>query len=216
MKKTLIFDLDGTLLNTLEDLRDCTNFALNKFGFPHRNIEEIRTFAGNGLRNLMKRSCPEGTPEEKIDAVLAEMKNRYCAHAYDKTVPYRGIIPMLQELKKDGASMAIVSNKANDMIQILHQKFFSSYIPVAIGETDGLPRKPAPDLVDLALRRLNVTKENAYYIGDSEVDILTAKNAGLPCLVVGWGFRDEKDLLAAGAEKIYVSPAVLLKKIRDD
>lgn len=216
MKRALIFDLDGTLLNTLGDLRNSTNYALKKFGFPIRTTEEIRNFVGNGLKNLMKRSLPDGTPEETVSAVLAQMKAHYAQHPYDATVPYDGIPDLLKELKASGYPMAIVSNKADRMIQVLHQRFFAPYICVAIGELEGVPRKPDPALVKLALERLGVDGSNACYIGDSEVDILTAKNAGLPCLTVGWGFRDAEALRAAGAENVISSPAELRALIENE
>lgn len=213
MKKALIFDLDGTLLNTLGDLRDSTNFALELFGFPTRTTEEIRNFVGNGLRNLIVRALPEGAPEETVSAVLAQMKQHYAQHPFDATVPYEGIPELLNELKASGYAMAIVSNKADAMIQMLHQRFFAPYVSVAIGELEGVPRKPDPALVRLALERLGADGSHACYIGDSEVDILTAQNAGLPCLTVGWGFRDADSLLAAGAKTVLASPAELKKAI---
>ncbi len=209
MIMNLIFDLDGTLLNTLADLRDSTNFALKKFGFPVRTTEEIRNFVGNGLRMLIKRSLAQGTDKSTVDAVLAEMKAHYWEHYHDGTVPYDGILPLLQELKARGFRMAIVSNKADPMVQLLRTLYFERLIPVAVGELDGVARKPAPDLVRLAMKRLGCAEENTAYIGDSEVDIETAKNAGLPCFCVGWGFRPEEVLRKAGAETVYRSPAEL-------
>lgn len=209
MIKNLIFDLDGTLLNTLSDLRDSTNFALKKFDFPVRSTEEIRNFVGNGLRMLIRRAVPNETDEETVDRVLAEMKAHYREHYHDGTVPYDGILPFLTEMKKRGFHMAIVSNKADPMVQLLRTLYFDDLISVAVGELEGIARKPAPDMVEIAMQRLGCTAENAVYIGDSEVDIETAKNAGLPCLSVGWGFRDEKTLRHAGANKVCHSPAEL-------
>ena len=209
MIQNLIFDLDGTLLNTLSDLRDSTNYALKKFDFPVRSTEEIRNFVGNGLRMLIRRAVPNETDEETVDRVLAEMKAHYREHYHDGTVPYDGILPFLTEMKKRGFHMAIVSNKADPMVQLLRTLYFDDLISVAVGELEGVARKPAPDLVEIAMHRLGCTAENAVYIGDSEVDIETAKNAGLPCLSVGWGFRDEEILHNAGAKTIYHSPAEL-------
>lgn len=207
--KALIFDLDGTLLNTLADLRDCTNFALKKFGFPIRTTEEIRNFVGNGLRMLIRRAVPNAADEATVDAVLAVMKAHYREHYHDGTIPYDGILPFLRKMEKAGFRMAIVSNKADPMVQLLRTLYFDELIPVAVGELDGIPRKPAPDMVRIAMQRLGCTEENTVYIGDSEVDIETAKNAGLPCLSVGWGFREEATLRNAGAETVYHSPAEL-------
>lgn len=213
MIKNLIFDLDGTLLNTLADLRDSTNFALKKFNFPERTTDEVRNFVGNGLRMLVKRAVPQGTNDKTVDAVLSEMKAHYCEHYHDGTAPYDGILPFLRKMKRCGLRMAIVSNKANPMVQLLRTLYFDDLIPVAVGELDGVPRKPAPDMVRIAMQRLGCTEENTVYIGDSEVDIETAKNAGLPCFSVGWGFRTEESLRSAGAETIYCSPAELQKAL---
>lgn len=213
MIKNLIFDLDGTLLNTLADLRDSTNFALKKFNFPERTTDEVRNFVGNGLRMLIKRAVPQGTNDKTVDAVLSEMKAHYREHYHDGTVPYDGILPFLHKMKWCGSRMAIVSNKANPMVQLLRTLYFDDLIPVAVGELDGVPRKPAPDMVRIAMQRLGCTEENTVYIGDSEVDIETAKNAGLPCFSVGWGFRTEESLRSAGAETIYCSPAELQKAL---
>ena len=213
MIKNLIFDLDGTLLNTLADLRDSTNFALKKFNFPERTTDEVRNFVGNGLRMLVKRAVPQGTNDKTVDAVLSEMKAHYREHYHDGPAPYDGILPFLRKMKRCDLRMAIVSNKANPMVQLLRTLYFDDLIPVAVGELDGVPRKPAPDMVRIAMQRLGCTEENTVYIGDSEVDIETAKNAGLPCFSVGWGFRTEESLRSAGAETIYCSPAELQKAL---
>ena len=209
MINSCIFDLDGTLLNTLADLRESTNYALKKFDFPVRSTEEIRNFVGNGLRMLIRRAVPNFADEETVDRVLAEMKAHYREHYHDGTVPYDGILPFLRKMKNCGFRMAIVSNKADPMVQLLRTLYFDDLISVAVGELEGVARKPAPDLVEIAMHRLGCTAENAVYIGDSEVDIETAKNAGLPCMSVGWGFRDEEILHNAGAKTIYHSPAEL-------
>ena len=209
MINSCIFDLDGTLLNTLADLRESTNYALKKFEFPERSMEEIRNFVGNGLRMLIRRAVPNFADEETVDQVLAEMKAHYREHYHDGTVPYDGILPFLRKMKNCGFRMAIVSNKADPMVQLLRTLYFDDLISVAVGELEGVARKPAPDLVEIAMHRLGCTAENAVYIGDSEVDIETAKNAGLPCMSVGWGFRDEEILHNAGAKTIYHSPAEL-------
>lgn len=207
----LIFDLDGTLLNTLYDLKNAVNYSLGKFGFQQRTLEEVRKAVGNGLKLLIKRSLPEGTSEEIVETVLAEMKAYYALHCHDETVPYDGIIDMLRSLKAEGHALAIVSNKADAMVQTLKQVFFDGLIDFALGESQSFTRKPAPDMVFAAMDALG---RNAIYIGDSEVDLLTAKNAGLPCLAVSWGFRSEADLRSAGAESIYSTVESLLAAIR--
>lgn len=212
--KVLIFDLDGTLLDTLGDLHTSVNVALRQFGFPEKSQDEVRRSVGNGLKSLVRRTVPEGTQEETVDSVLAALKSYYILHAYDKTVPYDGILPLLERCKAEGFAMAIVSNKADPMVQLLRRVYFDILIPVAVGETDTIARKPAPDMVIAALRALDARPEDAVYIGDSEVDILTAQNAGLPCLSVSWGFRSEAELRNAGASYIASTPDAFFRVLR--
>lgn len=207
----LIFDLDGTLLNTLFDLKNAVNYSLKMFGFPQKTLEEVRKSVGNGLKMLVKRSLPESASEETADAVLGELKSYYSTHCYDETVPYDGITDLLKQLKSDGHSLAIVSNKANAMVQTLNRVFFDGLTDFALGESNQFTRKPAPDMVFAAMKVLG---KDAIYIGDSEVDILTAKNAGLPCYAVSWGFRSEEELRAAGGEQIFATTDDLLQAIR--
>lgn len=210
MKKTsLIFDLDGTLLDTIGDLTDSTNYALEKFGFPQRTTEEVRSFVGNGLKMLIFRALPAGTDDATIEAVLRQMKMHYTENYHNKTVPYSGIPELLARLHEDGYPMAIVSNKADSVVSLLRTLYFDGLIPVAVGETEQISRKPAPDMVWEGLRRLGTQRDSAVYIGDSEVDIRTADNAGLPCLSVSWGFRTAQQLQAAGARQIVHSPQEL-------
>jgi len=197
--QTVLFDLDGTLLDTIEDLRDAVNHELAAGGDPLRTLEEVRQFVGNGLRNLMARSLPSGRSEEEIDRRTAGMKAFYLEHSCCKTKPYPGIPELLQRLRRSGTAVAVVSNKADRAVQELCRVYFPEGVDAAVGEVAGLPRKPAPDTVELALRRLGRGKEGAVYIGDSEVDIATARNAGLPCLSVTWGFRPRAVLEEAGA-----------------
>ena len=204
MRKTLLFDLDGTLLNTLEDLRDSTNFALRTYGYPERSLEEVRRFVGNGLKMLLTRAVPQGSSEIEIERALACMKAHYCENYHNKTVPYPGIPELLQRLQQAGFRMAIVSNKADPAVQL-----------VAVGESPACSKKPAPDMVLAALQRLGSTADDAIYLGDSEVDLQTARNSGLPCATVGWGFRTEAELRAAGAQTIYHSPEALGKALLD-
>lgn len=209
--KGLLFDLDGTLLNTIADLHQSTNYALKKFGFAERTLPEIQSFVGDGLRMLIVRALPDGSSKECIDMVLAEMKRHYAIHCHDLTSIYHGILPLLQECKKQHFPIAVVSNKADPLVKKLCQHFFGDLIKVAIGESDAMPRKPAADMVFSAMRELGVTE--AFYIGDSDVDVKTAKNAALPCLAVSWGFRTVEQLLSAGAEEIYETPQMLQLRI---
>ncbi len=209
---TIIFDLDGTLLNTLEDLTDSVNYAMEKFGFPVHTIEEIRSFVGNGAPKLIERSIPQGTENPSYEAVLAAFKEHYAAHCEDKTKPYEGVMELLAQLKEKGCRMAVVSNKFDGAVKRLCKKYFGSYLETAIGESADVKRKPAPDTVYRALHELSCDGSRAVYVGDSEVDIQTARNASLPCISVTWGFRTEEQLKAAGAEEKFMlsSPLGLL------
>lgn len=213
MKTAVIFDLDGTLLNTLEDLKDSTNYALQKFGFPQRTLDEVRSFVGNGLRMLIVRAVPAGTEDSVIDAVLQTMKLHYAENYHNKTRPYDGIGALLTRLKAEGYPMAIVSNKADLVVALLRKLYFDTMIPVAVGETEGVSRKPAPDMVVEGLRRLGLPGAKAVYVGDSEVDLQTARNAGLPCLSVTWGFRSIQQLKEAGAQHLVHTPEELYETI---
>lgn len=213
MKTAVIFDLDGTLLNTLEDLKDSTNYALQKFGFPQRTLDEVRSFVGNGLRMLIVRAVPAGTEDAVIDAVLQTMKLHYAENYHNKTRPYDGIEALLMRLKAEGYPMAIVSNKADLVVALLRKLYFDTLIPVAVGETEGVLRKPAPDMVIEGLRRLGLPGAKAVYVGDSEVDLQTARNAGLPCLSVTWGFRSIQQLEEAGAQHLVHTPEELYETI---
>lgn len=215
MKPVVIFDLDGTLLNTLEDLRDSTNYALEKFGFPTRTLNEVRNFVGNGLKMLIARAVPSGTEASVIDAVLQEMKRHYAENYHNRTQPYDGIEALLRRLKAENYSMAIVSNKADSVVALLRKLYFDSLIPVAVGETESVSRKPAPDMVYEGLRRLGLPNVKAIYVGDSEVDLQTARNAGLPCLSVTWGFRSEQQLRDAGAKHLISTPQALYNTIHE-
>ena len=190
----ILFDLDGTLLNTLEDLLDATNYALKVHGFPSRTLPELRRFVGNGAYNQMRLSVPEGTPPEKIQQVLDTYKPYYTAHCQHKTRPYDGI-PEALAILKEKYPLAIVSNKPDAAVKALCADYFPGIY--ALGETADCPRKPAPDMVFRAMAAIGC--DTCIYVGDSEVDAATAKNADVPCLAVTWGFRDREDLLEAGA-----------------
>lgn len=205
-----IFDLDGTLLDTLEDLADSTNYVMRQFGYPERTIAEVRSFVGNGIRKLLERSAPKGTPTEEIDRMFEKFKEYYGAHCADKTKPYDGVMELLASLQKQGVKLAVVSNKADYAVKALCEQYFPGYFDVAVGERTGIARKPAPDTVNEVLRNLQMDKSQAVYIGDSEVDVQTAKNAKMDCIAVDWGFRDANVLKEAGAESIVSTPAKIL------
>lgn len=197
---TVIFDLDGTLLDTLEDLADAVNYALRTMEMPERTIEEVRRFVGNGVRRLMELSVPGGFDNPRFEETFALFREYYGVHCNDKTKAYDGVVDLLRELKQEGYALAIVSNKLDSAVKELSEIYFEGIVKVAIGEKEGVAKKPAPDTVYAALKELGKSAEGAVYVGDSDVDIMTAKNSGLPCISVLWGFRDEDFLRAHGAE----------------
>ena len=194
MYDTLIFDLDGTLLYTLEDLHDAANHVLGKNGYPLNTLDDTRHFVGNGLKMLMKRSLRRDVTPEVLERLFQELRDYYTKHCQMKTRPYDGIMEALEYFQKLGYKMAIVSNKNDAAVKELNAYYFEKYISVAIGEREGIQRKPAPDTVFAALKQLRSSKDNALYIGDSEVDYETARNAGMDCMLVSWGFRDRSIL----------------------
>lgn len=211
--KIAIFDLDGTLLDTLEDLADSTNYIMRSFGYPERTLAEVRNFVGNGIRKLLERSAPNGTSPEEIDRMFELFKEYYGVHCADKTRPYDGIMELLHTLQKQGIKLAVVSNKADYAVKALCKQYFSGIFDEAVGERAGIARKPAPDTVNEVLKNLQMEKSQAVYIGDSEVDVKTAQNAELPCIAVDWGFRSKEVLKEAGAEIIVSTPAELFKQM---
>lgn len=212
MYTTYIFDLDGTLLNTLNDLAASTNYALRQHGMPERTLEEVRRFVGNGVRLLMERAVPEGTDEALFEETFATFKHHYMEHNMDTTSPYDGVQEMLRQLKRKGKRLAVVSNKFYAATQELVAHFFPE-VEVAIGENEaeGIRKKPAPDTVMEALRQLGVSSEGAVYVGDSDVDLMTARNSDLPCISVLWGFRDKDFLIEHGATEFVTKPNELLE-----
>lgn len=207
---TYIFDLDGTLLYTLDDLASSVNHAMREFGFPEHSIEDVRKMVGNGIKKLIERAIPSGKDNPQYDKVYSVFIEHYLKHSLDTTRPYDGIIEMLGSLKKQGKKMAVVSNKYYKATEELCRHFFNDYISVAIGESENIRKKPAPDSVLEAIRRLGADKEDCVYVGDSEVDVETARNSGLPCISVLWGFRKKDFLLKHGAETFIERPDEIL------
>ena len=210
--QTYIFDLDGTLLDTLGDLAASVNYAMRMHGMPEHSVDEVRQFVGNGVRRLMERAVPGGAAHPAFEAAFATFRRHYMEHSLDTTRPYEGIPELLQELKRRGRHTAVVSNKFDAATKELCRHFFPDTIDVAVGEheAEGIRKKPAPDTVLQALSQLGVGQEGAVYVGDSDVDIQTARNSGLPCISVLWGFRDREFLLAHGAETFVSQPSELL------
>lgn len=209
MYKLTVFDMDGTILDTLEDLKNSLNFALTANGLPERTLDEVRRFVGNGIGKLIERGVPDGATSEQIAGVQAAFYPHYTLHCNDNTRPYDGVIEVISALRNAGYLTAVVSNKADFAVQDLCKIWFDGLFDAAVGEREGLQRKPAPDSVLEVCRLLNVSIEDAIYIGDSEVDLQTARNADMDVISVDWGFRDADFLKSIGADKIVSSPAEL-------
>ena len=213
MGKGIIFDLDGTLTDTLRDLCDSTNYALRQMGWNERSLNEVRRCVGNGVRKLIERAAPqdECVTGEDFEKCFGIFQKHYLVHCQDHTCLYPGVEQMLHEVHARGYHIAIVSNKLQQGVDELSETFFRDVVDAAIGQRTGIPLKPAPDMVELALRQLSLSKDEVVYVGDSEVDIQTAHNAGIPCISVLWGFRDCDQLLEAGATTFASTPAEILE-----
>lgn len=206
---TYIFDLDGTLLDTLEDLYISTNYALQMHNLPLRTLEEVRAFVGNGVRTLIERAVPDGVNEALLEKVLATFKVYYMKYGLRHTKPYPGVIEMLEYLYLHNKSMAVVSNKFYQATEDLCRHFFGKYIQIAIGERKDIRKKPAPDTIIEAMGKLGATTDSTVYVGDSDIDVKTALNSGLPCVSVLWGFRDRTFLIESGAQTFITHPSEL-------
>ena len=206
----IIFDMDGTILNTLEDLKNSLNYVLQQAGYQTRTLEEVRTFVGNGIRKTIERALPSDIEEEKIDELLSLFMDYYAIHNTDNTKPYNGVIDLLKELKHLGYKTAVVSNKQDSAVKSLCKKFFTGLFDVEIGEKENIAKKPDPDEVNEVLKILNIDRTKSIYIGDSEVDIQTAQNSKMKSIIVDWGFRDRKFLYEHGAEVIVSNPSEIL------
>jgi len=208
--KAILFDLDGTLLDTLDDLAAAVNVALTARGYPERSRAEVRRFVGNGVRRLMELAVPEGVSGAEFESCFEEMRAYYADHSAIATAPYAGVLEMLAELKVRGTPMALVSNKPDGPVADLAEQYFPGMFSVTVGDSPSRARKPAPDMPLYALERLGVSREEAIYIGDSEVDIQTARNAGLPVVSVTWGFRDREELEKLSPDYLVDTPEELL------
>ena len=208
-ERLVIFDLDGTVLDTLRDLFTAVNAALRQNGLPERTLAEVRGFVGNGIRKLIERSVPAGTPEETAEAVFRDFSAYYAAHCADATAPYGGVRETVALLRSRGYRTAVISNKADFAVQRLVSVYFPGDFDYCAGERAHVRRKPAPDMVNAALEALNVQRENAVFVGDSEVDVQTARAAGIPIVSVTWGFKDRDFLLENGAQTLIDTPQAL-------
>lgn len=202
----LVFDMDGTILDTLEDLKNCMNYTLRLYNMPERTLDEIRIFVGNGIRRLIEQAVVPGTSAETMDAIHKDYMAYYKLHCADETKPYEGVIDAIRHLRSLGYKTAVVSNKAHPAVLELCDQYFNGLFDLAIGETPDVARKPAPDMVHMALKHFNVTKEQAVYIGDSDVDVATARNSELDMIAVDWGFRSRECLIEQGATTIISNP----------
>ncbi len=210
----VIFDLDGTVLDTLSDLHTSINHALSLCGYPERSRSEVRAFVGDGVRRLVERSMPEGCEPSAVDRVYAAFTAYYRDHCHDATAPYPGILELLSRLREGGVRLAVVSNKDDYAVRLLCERYFSGVFDFVLGGMPERPKKPAPDMLLHAMERLSADRAHAVYVGDSEVDVKTAQNAGLPCISVLWGFRDQAALKAAGATLLSATPEALREHIQ--
>lgn len=197
-----IFDMDGTILNTLDDLADAANYALAANGMQTRTTDEVRHFVGNGVHKLIERAVPDGTDVSGITKVYADFSSYYAGHCTDRTMPYEGMNEMLAAVRRSGIKTAVVSNKDDYAVQTLARVYFPALFDAVVGVHEGIKRKPAPDTVFEVMNRLDVTNAQCIYIGDSEVDIETSQNAGIPCISVSWGFKGRDFLEDHGAHMI--------------
>lgn len=214
---TVVFDLDGTLLDTLQDLRDAANHTFEKYSIPQITLEQTKNAVGNGLTVMMKRAIPQGEAHPQFNNILADFVDYYKSHACVKTKPYDGITDSIKKFAENGYKLAIVSNKPDISVVELTKYFFGEFDIVASGENEkaGIPKKPSPEMVFTALKRLGAEATDAVYVGDSDVDILTAQNSGMPCVSVSWGFKTREQLVSFGAKKIIDSPADLYDAVND-
>ena len=210
--KILLFDLDGTLMDTLQDITDSVNFGMREKGYPERSREEVRLAVGNGVVKLVENLLPEISEAER-DEFLETFRPYYAVHAMDQSAPYSGLPEVLKKLGEEGYVCGIVSNKPHEATAEIGKKFFPDF-PLALGQREDIPRKPNPDPIEFALKTLGGTKNECIYIGDSEVDVKTALNADVPCIGVTWGFRDESILIEAGAKHLAHTPTELYQVIQ--
>lgn len=211
--KLAIFDLDGTILNTLDDLCDSVNYALSTYSMPKRTLDEVRSFVGDGIMKLIERSVPINTPEEQIIRVFESFTAYYRNNSANKTRPYNGVNELLRSLRKKGVITTVLSNKADFAVRSLCNVYFNGLFDYVAGEKEGMPRKPSPDGVFQILNKYNVAVKDAIYIGDSDVDFSTAQNAGIDYVLVSWGFRSKDFLLSSGAVNVVDTPEELLAKV---
>lgn len=209
--KTIIFDLDGTLLYSLEDLKDSVNFVMKKHGFREYTIDEVREAIGNGVRLLMERILPKDIDKNLFEECLSEFKQNYSKNMYNKTKPYDGVLDMLKTLRKDGYKIAVLSNKFDSAVKELSSKYFGELVDLAVGQKEGVKEKPSPLGIQEIAKELDTDVETCIMVGDSEVDIQTANNAGIDCISVTWGYKNIDFLYDNGATKLVYAPKDILE-----
>ena len=209
----IVFDMDGTILDTLEDLKNSMNHTLRLYNMPERTLDEIRSFVGNGIRKLIERAVVSGTSDEMIEIIHKDFMKHYEIHCADFTKPYNGVNSLIQELRNRGYKTAVVSNKAHDAVLDLCDQYFPALFDVALGEKPEIAKKPAPDMVNLVLDQLQISRKKAVYIGDSDVDVATARNSNLDMIAVDWGFRTREFLTEQGADTIVSNPEEILNLV---
>lgn len=209
--QTVIFDLDGTLLYSLEDLKDSVNFVMKKHGFREYTIDEVREAIGNGVRLLMERILPKDIDKNLFEECLSEFKENYSKNMYNKTKPYDGVLDMLKALRKEGYKIAVLSNKFDSAVKELSNKYFGELVDLAVGQKEGVKEKPSPLGIQEIAKELDTDVETCIMVGDSEVDIQTANNAGIDCISVTWGYKNIDFLYDNGATKLVYAPEDILE-----
>lgn len=209
-KELFIFDMDGTILNTIDDIANAVNYMLRTCNFEERTVEEVKFFVGNGLMQTLRLSLPSDAPSNMVDIMLPDFVEYYKKHSNICTKPYEGIVETIHKLREMGLKIAVVSNKRDEAVKDLCKVYFDGCFDIALGEQEGISRKPAPDMVNMVINHYNIPKDKVVYIGDSDVDLMTAKNSEIDCVAVSWGFRTRDFLLKHGAKTIIDTPQELL------
>ncbi len=215
MIKGIIFDMDGTILNTIDDVVASVNYAMRYFNLPEKTVQEVKDGIGRGAINLIEDVVPRGTSEADIYKIYEVYQTYYDQHTNDFTAPYEGILDLLKTLKNNGYKLAVVSNKYRYLVEALNHDIFKDYFDISMGEMDGVPIKPAPDMIHIALKEMNLSKDEVIFIGDSDVDMMTATNANIKSIGVTWGYRSKEVLIKHKADHIIDQPKDIIKIINE-
>lgn len=209
-KKLYIFDMDGTILNTIDDIAGAINYVLDIHGYPRRTVDEVKSFVGNGLKRALELSLPDGVAGDVLNQLFTELVAYYNEHSNITTRPYEGIVEVIHKLREQGKIVAVVSNKRVEAVRDLCDIYFAGCFDMALGDQDGIARKPAPDMTNMVIEHYGILKDKCVYIGDSDVDLMTARNTEIDCIAVTWGFRTREFLVEHGATMIIDRPEELL------